>query len=235
MRLLRFVRNVASPNRDRRLAALKIVADWLIPDYRLTWWQMDWWNDEAFNAFLDRFDQRQRFSTHRRWMVHQLLKLIRDVPGDTAECGVWLGTTSWLIAQSGRRHHAFDSFEGLSEPTTADGAYWAKGSLTAPEEIVRRNLDGLNVELYKGWIPERFDDVADRQFAFVHIDVDLYQPTRDSIEFFYPRMPSGAVLVCDDYACSTCPGATKAIDEFMADKPEPVIAMDAGGGFFIKR
>jgi hypothetical protein len=91
-----------------------------------------------------------------------------------------------------------------------------------------------NVQVYRGWIPQRFGEVAARRFSFVHIDVDLYEPTRDSIEFFYPRLAPGAVLVCDDYGIVTCPGATKAIEDFLRDKPEKMLALTDGGGFFIK-
>lgn len=233
--VLRFARNVVVRDEGGRLAIVQSFAHRLIPDYRLTWPQMDWWHNKQFNEYLDRFGERDGFNTHRRWMVHQLLKLARDVPGDTAECGVYLGAGSWLICQLGRPHHVFDSFEGLSAPEDLDGSHWSKGDLAVPEDIVRDNLKGFDVTLHKGWIPDRFSDVAERQFAFIHVDLDLYQPTRDSIEFFYPRMPTGAVLVCDDYGCGTCPGATKAVDDFMADKPEPVIALDAGGCFFIKK
>ena len=71
-------------------------------------------------------------------------------------------------------------------------------------------------------------------FAFVHIDVDLYEPTKDSLEFFYPLLSPGGVLLCDDYGSTRCPGALKACDEFLADKPEKMIATSAGSGFFIK-
>lgn len=91
-----------------------------------------------------------------------------------------------------------------------------------------------NVNFYKGWIPDRFAEVADRQFSFLHIDVDLYEPTRDSIAFFYPRMTAGGVIVCDDYGFATCSGATKAIDEYLQDKPEKMVMLSDGGGFLIK-
>ena len=67
----------------------------------------------------------------------------------------------------------------------------------------------------------------------VHVDVDLYEPTLASLAFFYPRMNPGGVMVCDDYGFTTCPGATKAVDEFLHDKPEKMIALPNGGGFFI--
>lgn len=34
------------------------------------------------------------------------------------------------------------------------------------------------IRLYHGWIPEKFDEVANRTFSYVHIDVDLYTTYR---------------------------------------------------------
>lgn len=213
-----------------------MIADRLIPDYRLTWHQLDWWRDAAFNDYLDRFGERSGFNTHRKWTLSQLLRLVEEVEGDTAECGVFEGASSWLICRLGRTHHLFDSFKGLSNPLPEDGSYWMSGLLAAGKDIVSTNLKPFADQLvfHKGWIPDRFTDVHDCRFAFVHIDVDLYQPTLASIAFFYPRLIQGAILLCDDYAFGSCPGATKAINEYLADKPEKMILLDAGGGFLIK-
>jgi hypothetical protein len=236
------VRNVASTDSHRRLAALKIAADWLLGDYRLSWHQLDWWHDPDFNAYLDRFGEKAGYNTHRKWTLWQLLRLCSSIPGDTAECGVFQGASSWLICVANRSrpghttHHLFDSFEGLSAPTAHDGDYWQAGIFATPESLVAEKLHPFagEIEFHKGWIPDRFPEVAERRFAFVHVDVDLFQPTLASVEFFYDRMNDGAILLCDDYGCSTCPGATRAIDEYLADKPEKMISLDGGGGFFIR-
>jgi hypothetical protein len=101
---------------------------------------------------------------------------------------------------------------------------------------VHKTLQGFgNYRLYKGWIPERFSEVADRRFSFVHIDVDLYRPTRDSLEFFYERViPSGLILF-DDYGMKTCPGHRAAADEFFRARPEPIVMLPTGQAFVIKR
>jgi hypothetical protein len=202
---------------------------WVFPTYRFEWHQIDWWRNADFNRYLDRFDERLGFNTARRWGVSQLTRLVAAVPGDTAECGVFKG------AALPRTHFCFDSFEGLSEPTSADGSYWARGNLTFGVEGVKQALASLpDVRFCRGWIPAPFAEAEDRRFAFVHIDVDLYEPTRDSMAFFYPRLSPGGIIVCDDYAYSTCPGATRAVDEYLADKPERMIALPSGGGFLIK-
>jgi O-methyltransferase len=214
----------------------------LLPEYRFKWPHMAWWLDTSFSAYLARFDELEGFNTDRRWMIYQLLRLIENVAGDTAECGVFKGAASYLICKAnlgsrryGRHHFMFDSFEGVSEPGTKDGTYWTKGALACDVESVKHNLSEFPASSYhKGWIPERFCDAEDHRFAFVHIDVDLYEPTYESISFFYPRLSPGGLLVCDDYGFTSCPGASEAIDEFLKDKPEKMIALCSGGGFLIK-
>lgn len=167
----------------------------------------------------------------RCFVLQNVMFALRNVPGDVAECGVRFGkSTAFLYdadasgGMGGRAFCLFDSFEGLSEPQKEDlvpgqdKAAWVKHELSVPEQTVRKNLADLqNVHYFKGWIPDRFPDVAERTFALLHVDVDLYQPTRDALEFFWPRLSPGGMVVCDDYGSAKCPGAKRALDEFFAD------------------
>jgi hypothetical protein len=138
--------------------------------------------------------------------------------------------------------YLFDSFQGLSNPdvadhrTTNDVLPWSAGDLSTDEATLRRNLSHYDsIEVLSGWIPKRFDDVADRHFRVVHIDVDLYEPTRDSLEFFYPRLVQGGVIVMDDYGFATCPGATRAAHEFSSRHGVGVLHLATGQGVIMRR
>lgn len=226
-----------------RLRLLRLAGKVLVPSYRFKWPQLDWWKNEEFTHYLDRFGELGVLNTDRKWMVHQLLRLVAHLQGDTAECGVFRGATSYLIccanqdSRAGdKTHHLFDSFEGLSQPSQKDGAHWSKGDLKCGIEHVREALSDFgNLSFHPGWIPDRFQDVEDRKFSFVHIDVDLAEPTRESLAFFYPRMETRGIIVCDDYGQSTSPGATQAVDSFLADKPEKMLMLPDGGGFLIAK
>jgi hypothetical protein len=224
-----------------RFAAIRILARSIYPELRLRRNNLDWFENESFNDYLRLFGEAGGIDSGRRWMVYQLLRATKDVPGDTAECGVFHGAMSYMICafdeQAGlaRTHHAFDSFEGLSEPSALDGRHWRKHDLNVDLASVQQRLARFSrVRYHKGWIPERFPEVESLSFSFVHVDVDLYEPTRDSIAFFYPRLSDGGILVCDDYGFAVCPGATKAIDDYLRDKPEKMLALSDGGGFLVK-
>jgi len=240
VRILReLMRDPANP--AKRLEALNKIGQLLVPGYRFSWPGPDWWHNQAFNQYLEQFNEIEGYNTQRRWAMTQLLRMIEAVDGDTAECGVYRGAASHTIlfasskSNYSRHHHIFDSFDGISAPVGEDGNYWTRGDLTASEQIAFDALrEFKDKTFYRGWIPDRFPEVELKQFSFVHVDVDLYQPTKDSIEFFYPRMPPGSIFVCDDYGLKVCPGATKACDEFLSDKVEKIISMPDGAGYFVK-
>ena len=199
------------------------------------------WQDQHFVQDYQRLVPFNRRSFERKYVVSQLVMGLRNVAGDMAECGVYNGATAYFMARASvqagtsRRLHLFDSFEGLSQPGPIDGNFWTRGGLAMPERVARGNLEGCDgIHFYRGWIPDRFAEVADRRFAFVHIDVDLYQPTLDSVAFFYQRLVPGGIIVCDDYGFTTCPGATRAMDEFMADKPEHIVHLPTGQGVIFR-
>ena len=105
------------------------------------------------------------------------------------------------------------------------------------EELVKESLKEFNfINFYKGWIPERFNEVKDNKFIFVHVDVDLYEPTKNCIDFFFPRLINGGIMVFDDYGyILQFPGAKLAIDERLSNLSyQHFIALPSGQAYLIK-
>lgn len=197
--------------------------------------------DQAFLSYYERFmDPGNWHSLDRKYTLDQFLKLAMQSDGDMAECGTYKGASAYhmclALRGSGRLVHLFDSFAGLSQPGELDGDYWLPGALSAPETALRQTLAEFdNYRIYHGWIPERFGEVSGQTFSFIHIDVDLYQPTRESLEFFYPRTSKGGIILMDDYGFVTCPGAKRAADDFFADKPESILLLTTGQALVIRQ
>lgn len=225
---------------DEKYRIAEALAYAVYPKYKFSEYARLFLEDEAFLTYYRRFmDPGNWHSLDRKYTLNELLKLTLHIDGDAAECGVYKGASSYLICRAikpyGKCNHLFDSFEGLSAPTDRDGTYWTAGGLRADESYVRENLKGFgNFRLYQGWIPNRFPEVADRWFSFVHIDVDLYEPTRNSIAFFYERLRKGGVMLFDDYGFSTCPGAKAATDEFFIGKQEKIVMLSSGQAFIMR-
>lgn len=197
-------------------------------------------DDGNFREIFTRFSDENWTSFERKWNLKELLKLTHRLSGDFAECGVFRGGSAYLMCQVAqldhKQVHLFDSFAGLSKPAEHESEHWSPGDLAVGEEEVHTNLREFdNFHTYAGWIPERFADVSSHTFSFVHIDVDLEQPTRDSIEFFYPRLVPGGVLLLDDHGSAMCPGARATALDYFANQPEQVMDLATGQGLVIKQ
>lgn len=198
-----------------------------------------WREDRPFLADCRRLSPGSPYSEDRKWTLREYARQVDPLPGDMAECGCYQGASAVFMLQASSHGtlFLFDSFQGLSEPDSHDAQdkegvrNWEAGDMESSEAALRRNLDSFDgFVVLPGWIPERFNDIADNRFRLVHVDVDLYQPTRDSLEFFYPRLVEGGVIVMDDYGFLTCPGAKRAADEFAASIGKRVLHLPTGQG-----
>ena len=160
-----------------------------------------------------------------------------ETPGDMAECGCYKGHSSFAIAKILKKNEykneffIFDSFDGLSAPTQKDLLsddghsirLDLKSALQTDSLKFKADMDAYSelmsefnfINIKKGWIPERFSEVSDRKFSLVHIDVDVYQPTIDSLNFFYKRLHPGGTIFIDDFARPYWPGCDRAVMEFI--------------------
>ncbi len=140
-----------------------------------------------------------------------------EKPGCFAEFGVMEGGSLDLLSKlhPDRKIYGIDSFQGLPAPGPAD-TYHVEGDFALTGEQFDKMLlhfSDSNVVILKGFSPLVFDHIAGEQFAFVHTDVDLYQSVKDALDFFYPRLVEGGMMLFDDYGFETTPGAKKALDE----------------------
>ncbi|MGC1677135.1 MAG: TylF/MycF/NovP-related O-methyltransferase [Candidatus Binataceae bacterium] len=184
-----------------------------------------WKDDPEFRSVLGEIRGYTLVAPVRCYMLWQFARSALQVPGDFAELGVYRGGTARLLARavqrSGRRLDLFDTFAGLPASDTIRDQGQTQDFTDTSVEAVQKYLRGLdNLEFYAGLFPASAATVKERSFSFVHADADIYSSMKACCEFFYPRLTPGGFMVCDDYGLETWPGATAAIDEFFADKPE---------------
>jgi O-methyltransferase len=165
--------------------------------------------------------------------------LDEDVPGAFAEVGVWRGETSALLHRLAphRQLYLFDTFSGFPKSDLPQGVTDNRFRDTSEEAVRRRVGPADNVVLRPGYVPDTLAGLEDVSFAFVLLDLDLIEPTRASLEFFYPRLSPGAYLFMHDYNNAESDWACKrAMDDFLRDKPERLIELgDVWGSALIRR
>jgi O-methyltransferase len=153
------------------------------------------------------------------------VKATEKIPGDLAEVGVAYGASAKLISEQApaKSLHLFDTFDGLPSPGSVDSPKFFMGQFKSSLNDVRKYLDSRQAHFYQGVFPSTSEPVKDKMFSFVHLDVDLYESTLACLQFFYPRLSTGGILISHDWL--TAEGVNMAFREFFADKPEPVIEL----------
>lgn len=173
--------------------------------------------------------------------LYQFLSYAIKLDGDVAQLGVYKGGSTAVLAslveKTGKTYHAFDTYEGLPKTKTEDNINGYKDS-GKPEladtslESVQKYLNDYScIEYHKGYFPDTAirSSVAEKKFCFVYLDADLYQSTKDGLEFFYPKLSKGGVIVIDDYGGRRWAGVKTAIDEFMPKNKGAVLMQIAAG------
>jgi len=180
-------------------------------------------------------------------------RIKRNNINNFAECGCWYGHSSLALSKILKENNfqgkfdIFDSFEGglsdlhikdsnLFNNLTKNDILKQKKAFSSSESFLKEILKDFEfVNINKGWIPSVFKKINNFEYQFVHIDVDLYQPTLDSLNFFYPKLIKEGIIVIDDYNLSQFPGAKIAVDEFiLKNKVSFFYQIPFGGCFIVK-
>jgi len=168
---------------------------------------------------------------------YEIYKLSLGLPGDIVECGVYKGASltrfatfrQILESEYSRKIIAFDIFGQFPRNENDDendrsfiDEFEHAGGKGISEDELRRVLEYKNfnnIELVQGdiikTVPDYYDRSPQAKISLLHIDVDVYEPTKVILETLYNRVVSGGIIIFDDY--STVNGETRAIDEFLSN------------------
>ena len=169
---------------------------------------------------------------------YEIYKMIKEVPGEIIECGVFKGASYLRFAMFreifgnpfSKKIIGFDTFSKFPETTFQDDDKArskfidSAGSDSISKEQLVKILDnkGLNkhVDLIEGDITETIPSYVkanpELKISLLNLDTDIYEPAVTILEHLYPRITKGGILMLDDYG--THPGETKAVDEYFKNK-----------------
>lgn len=147
------------------------------------------------------------------------------VKGAVAEAGVYKGKTAKRINYMfpDRKLYLFDTFTGFDEKEQKVDDLNNRFNMkidfsdTSVDIVMSEMMFPGNCVIKKGYFPESAEDV-DEIFSFVRLDMDLYEPIKAGLEFFYPRMSRGGYIAVHDCRSKNFDGARMALLDFCREK-----------------
>jgi hypothetical protein len=169
---------------------------------------------------------------------YEIYKMIKEVPGEIVECGVFKGASFLRFAMFreifgnpfSKKIIGFDTFGKFPETNFQDDKKARNKFIdSAGEDSISKdqlfqilNQKNLNrhLNLIEGDITKTVPDYVktnpELKISLLNLDTDIYEPAVSILENLYPRITKGGILMLDDYG--THPGETKAVDEYFHNK-----------------
>ena len=166
---------------------------------------------------------------------YELYRSIVDLPGDLFELGVYkaaslvrLATFRSLLENDYSRKivgfDAFGKFPVNNVKLKVDLDFIENFEKMGGEGLSRQEVESIfegkkfqNVDLIEGNIFETLPLFLERnpatRLAFLHLDMDVKEPTLFALDLLYKRVVPGGLVVLDDY--NAVAGATDAVDDFL--------------------
>jgi len=185
----------------------------------------------------------KRFLAH-----YELFRMTLDLPGDILELGVYRGASlmSWAnfleicnIGDRAKQVIGFDNWAGFKRFHKKDGGECVRvnkviGGYDASvfKEILEDAISIYDKDRFIPYkpriilvdgdietsIPKFIKENSGLRISLLHIDCDLYEPTKVGLKYLWPRVVKNGVVVFDDYGVRPWEGESTAIDEYFADK-----------------
>lgn len=173
---------------------------------------------------------------------YDIYKRIIGLPGDVFEFGVYKGCSlirlltfrNLLENENSRKVYGFDIFGKFPNELKliSDRHFVERFENEGGEGITKSQLEQFlynknfsNYQLIEGDIlitlPAFIEQCKFKKISLLHIDVDVYEPTKLILEMLWNRVVKGGVLMLDDYG--TVEGETNAVDEFFRNKNVKII------------
>lgn len=216
---------------------------------------------ESFPVYVRRVNMT-RFLAH-----YELYRRIAHLPGSIIDVGIYRGVSlfSWAkfleIFHAGDRTRqviGFDNFEGFTSFAPQDGPQvsardkviggWNAGPF---RDELMKHVDIFHDDSYvprakriaiiEGDIAKTAAEYVEGnpglRISLLHLDVDLYGPTRAALEAFYPLVVVGGLVVFDEYGLPEWGGESRAAEEYFGDRMPEIEKLPFSslpGGFFVK-
>jgi|TARA_B110000467_G_scaffold19345_1_gene16982 hypothetical protein len=186
----------------------------------------------------------------RHWIVSYSIKhvmeFVKTDEHNFVECGVGDGFSAFFALREIKeknlpapKMHLFDSWGPMREEDLLENEIESKNRYSELKLTgTKNNLKEFEdlIIYYKGYIPEIFKQVPQppSSIVYMHIDLNSTKPTMDCLEYFFPKLISGGVILFDDYGWSNHKDTKHAVDNFFKGKSGILMQLPTAQAIFFK-
>jgi hypothetical protein len=181
----------------------------------------------------------------RIWILTQCARRCSQLAGNFAEFGVYRGGYAFMVLsrvhlRAEQQFFLFDTFEGIpdanltqQEKEAGFAGRLANTSVAYVADFLKRW--SRHIVIVAGDVLDTLVRSETGPIAFCSIDLNASVPTALALEYAYPRLVPGGMVVMDDYGFAGYEEQRSVIDNFFLERSEVVIALPTGQALFIKR
>jgi hypothetical protein len=186
---------------------------------------------EVIDKDIEEFKQWE--PNERYYIAWKAAKEVAHLDGDFVECGVFKGEQAFYMAKECKsKLHLFDSWNGAENLGEHDSLFYHDNPFKCSIDDAKITLSEFNnVEFYSGHVPFGFDKVE--SVSLLSIDLDLYEPTKISLEHLWPKVVKDGIALID-FHDSVSTGAEKATREYFKDSQYSIEILPTGKCIVIK-
>lgn len=204
-----------------------------------------WRQDRQFRQLFKKVKRHSLVNKYQGWELWKIVEQVHKIPGDVLEVGVWRGSTSIIMGRQlqtispGKTLFACDTFEGVAKAAHPFDNYYKGGEHSNTSQQLTARLIALqglnNIQLLKGIFPDDTGHfIADRRFCLCHIDVDAYASGQSVLDWIWPRLNIGGMIIFNDYGFPLTKGITRLFNEQYPKEDGMLIHNLNGNGIIIK-
>ncbi len=174
-----------------------------------------------------------------QWAAHHAMRL----EGDFVECGVnraFLSMSAMTAVDfrraTGRHFYLFDTYCGLVPgQVSVDDKAAFRNAYSDTYDYVRETFrEWPSVVVVRGIVPESLSTVTIERVAYLSVDMNCVKPEIDAMEYFWPRIVPGGVIILDDYGFPGHEAQKRAADKFATMVGVKVLTIPTGQGLIFK-
>ena len=187
------------------------------------------------------------FSSHWRvYIVCWFAEYVKHLEGDFVECGVNTGAYAKAVIEYinfnalNKTFFLLDTYEGLvaTQITEAEKQAGVANYLSAYSNVYEQVIDRFKndrVKIIKGMVPDTLPEITAQKIAYLSIDMNVWKPELDAMEYLWDRIVPGGILIHDDYGFPQHIHQKLGVDEFARSKQARLLCLPTGQAILFKQ